>query len=137
MKIIIVGIGKLGEYLAKSLVKDKNEVTLIDLNFDRKDIINNEDVNYVCGNGMDSDVLQEAGVSDADLLISVTSRDEQNLMCSLLGKTLGCKNTIARIRTPEYYSSISILKEKLGLSMTINPELLTAARIARSLNILL
>ena len=130
MKIIIVGIGKLGEYLSKSLVHDGNEVTLIDLNFDKtQDIINNEDVNYVCGNGLDSLVLEEAGISDADLLISVTSTDEQNLMCSLLGKTLGCKNTIARIRTPEYYHSISILKEKLGLSMTINPELLTAAKL--------
>ncbi len=136
MKIIVVGIGKLGEYLSKSLVKDGNEVTLIDLNFDKtQDIINNEDVNYVCGNGLDSLVLEEAGISDADLLISVTSTDEQNLMCSLLGKTLGCKNTIARIRTPEYYNSISILKEKLGLSMTINPELLTAAKIARALSI--
>ena len=136
MKIIIVGIGKLGEYLTKSLVKDQNEVTLIDVDFNKtKDIINNEDVNYICGNGLDSNVLEEAGVSDADLLISVTDKDEQNVMCSLLGKTLGCPNTIARIRTPEYANSINILKEQLGLSMAINPELLTAAKIARALSI--
>ena len=135
MKIIIVGIGKLGEYLAKSLVRDGNEVTLIDLNFNKtKDVINNEDVNYICGNGLDSDVLLEAGIADANLLISVTNKDEQNVMCCLLGKTLGCKHTIARIRTPEYSNSMSILKEKLGLSMVINPELLTAAKIARALS---
>lgn len=87
MKIIIVGIGKLGEYLAKSLVRDNNEVTLIDTDFmTSQDVINNEDVNYVCGNGLDSNVLLEACVEDADLLISVTDKDEQNVMCSLLGK---------------------------------------------------
>ena len=46
MKIIIVGIGKLGEYLAKNLVKEKNEVTLIDVDFTTTmDVINNQDLN--------------------------------------------------------------------------------------------
>lgn len=136
MKIVIAGIGKLGDYLARSLVKDKNEVTLIDLNFNTsKDLIDNEDVNYICGNALDSNVLLEAGISDADLLISVTNKDEQNVMCCLLGKTLGVKHTIARIRTPEYSNSINIVKDKLGLSMVINPESLTADSISRALSI--
>jgi len=136
MKIFIVGIGKLGEYLAKSLVKDKNDVTLVDIDFTTsKDIIDNEDVNYICGNGLDSNVLIEAGIEEADLLISVMDKDEQNVICCLLGKKLGATNTIARIRTPEYSSSINILKEDLGLSMVINPELLTANKIARALSI--
>ncbi len=135
MKIIIVGIGKLGEYLAKSLVAE-NEVTLIDKNFIKtQDIINNEDVNYIIGNGLDSNVLEEAGVSECDILISVMEKDEQNVMCSLLGKKLGAKRTIARIRTPEYSGSINILKEELGLSMSINPERMTAEYIARILSI--
>ena len=135
MKIIIVGIGKLGEYLAKNLVKE-NEVTLIDNDFLKtQDIINNEDVNYIIGNGLDSNVLEEAGVSECDILISVMEKDEQNVMCSLLGKKLGAKRTIARIRTPEYSSSINILKEELGLSMSINPERITAEYIARILSI--
>lgn len=136
MKILIVGIGKLGEYLAKQLVKDENEVTILDKNFSKKyDIINNLDVNYVEGNGVDSHVLLEAGVNDADLLISVMDKDESNLMCSLIGKKLGAKHTIARIRTPEYANSINILKEDLGLSMAINPELMTAFYISKNLNI--
>lgn len=136
MKIIIVGIGKLGEYLAKSLVNEGNEVTLIDLHFkSNKSIINNEDVNYINGNGLDSSILEEAGIKDTDILISVMEQDEQNVMCSLLGKKLGAKRTIARIRTPEYANSINILKEELGLSMSINPELMTADYIARILSI--
>ncbi len=135
MKIIIVGIGKLGEYLAKSLVKESNEVTLIDTDFSScQDVINNEDLNYINGNGLDSNILEEAGIHEADLLISVMASDEQNVMCCLLGKTLGVTHTIARIRTPEYSNSINILREKLGLSMTINPEALTASHIADVLN---
>ena len=77
----------------------------------------------------------EAGVDEADILISVMEKDEQNVMCSLIGKKLGAKHTIARIRTPEYSNSINLLKEDLGLSMAINPEQLTANKIARALSI--
>ena len=136
MKIIIVGIGKLGEYLAKSLVKYNNEVTLIDNDFTTSmDIINNEDVNHILGSGLDANVLIEAGIEEADLLISVMKNDEQNVMCSLLGKKLGAKHTIARIRTPEYSNSVNLLKDELGLSMLINPESLTANHIAKALSI--
>lgn len=136
MKIIIVGIGKLGEYLAKQLVKDRNEVTLVDVDFTTsRDVIDSEDLQHICGNGLDSSVLLEAGISEADLLISVTDKDEQNVMCCLLGKKMGAKQTIARIRTPEYANSINILKEELGLSMVINPELMTANKISRALSI--
>lgn len=136
MKIVIVGIGKLGEYLAKLLVKENNEITLIDVNFIGKEsLINNEDVNYIEGNALDSNILIESGVSESDLLISVMKSDSENIMCSLLGKKLGAKHTIARIRTPEYSNSINIIKDTLGLSMTINPEFLVASQIAQALNI--
>jgi trk system potassium uptake protein TrkA len=136
MKIIIVGVGKLGEYLARLLVKEKNEVTLIDLNFIGKEsLINNEEVNYVEGNGLDSNTLVEAGINNADLLICVMKEDSENVMCALVGKKLGAKNTIARIRKPEYTNSINLIKEELGLSMVINPELLAASQISQALSI--
>ena len=136
MKIIIAGVGKLGEYLAKSLVKEEHAVTLIDLDFTTsQDIINNEDLNYINGNALNANILIEAGIKDTDLLISVMDQDELNTICCLLGKKLGAKNTIARIRTPEYANSTEILKDDLGLSMTINPEKLTANHIARVLSI--
>lgn len=136
MKIIIVGVGKLGEYLAKLLVKESHEVTLIDLKFNGKEsLINNEEVNYIQGNGLNSSILVEAGVNNTDLLISVMKEDSENVMCSLLAKKLGTKNTIARIRSREYMNSINLIKEELGLSMTINPEYLTASQIAQTLSI--
>lgn len=136
MKIIIVGIGKLGEYLAKCLVKEGDAVTLVDVSFTTSaDVINNEDLNYIVGSGLDANVLIEAGISECDILISVMESDEANVMCSLLGKKLGAKHTIARIRTPEYSNTVNILNEALGLSMLINPESLTAVQIARALSI--
>lgn len=136
MKIIIVGIGKLGGFLAKNLVKEGHAVTLIDIDFSMlQDVINNEDLNYINGNGLDANILIEAGIKDSDLLISVMEKDEQNTICCLLGKKLGAKHTIARIRTPEYANSTEILKDDLGLSMTINPEKMTANHIARILSI--
>ena len=136
MKIIIVGVGKLGEHLAKLLVKERHEVTLIDLKFNGKEsLINNEDVNYIQGNGLDSNILIESGISNSDLLISVMKEDSENVMCALIGKKLGAKSTIARIRSLEYSSSINLIKEELGLSMTINPEYLAASQIAQTLSI--
>lgn len=136
MKIIIVGIGKLGEYLSHELVEEKHEVTIIDIDFNKhSNIINNEDLNYIKGNALDSNTLLEAGIANTDLLISVMEKDEQNVMCCLLGKKLGAKHTIARIRTPEYANSLNVIKEDIGLSMTINPEILTARHIAGILSI--
>ena len=136
MKILIIGIGKLGEYLARRLVKDGNEVTLVDLDFSmNKDLINNEEVNYICGNGLDVNVLLEAGIKNVDLVISVMESDEQNVFCCLLAKKLGVKHTIARIREPEFTNSINLIKDELGLSMVINPDLQTANQIAEALSI--
>ena len=111
MKIIVVGVGKLGEYLSRNLVRDGNEVTLIDVDFsDAKELINNEDVNYICGNALDSNVLKEAGAKNCDLIICVTDSDENNIICAMLARKLGTKNSIARIRNVEYTSSINLLK---------------------------
>lgn len=136
MKIIVVGVGKLGEYLSRNLVRDGNEVTLIDVDFsDAKELINNEDVNYICGNALDSNVLKEAGAKNCDLIICVTDSDENNIICAMLARKLGTKNSIARIRNVEYTSSINLLKNDLGLSMIVNPEQDTATQIARALSI--
>lgn len=136
MKIIIAGIGKLGEYLTKKLVEQGHSVTIIDNKvFSNKDIVNNEDVFYIKGNSLDSSILLEAGIDKAELLISVMDKDEKNVMCCLLGKKLGVERTIARVRSSEYTSSVSILKDELGLSMIINPEYMTALHIVRVLSI--
>ena len=136
MKIVIAGIGKFGEYLTRQLVSQNNEITVIDISFEGKEsLINNEDINNVEGNALDSNILKEAGVQNADLLISSMKEDSENVMCALLARKLGVKNTIARIIRPEYIDSLNIIKDTLGLSMIINPKQLAASQIAETLSI--
>ena len=136
MKIVIAGIGKFGDYLTRQLAKENNEITVIDINFTGKEaLINNEDINNIEGNALDVKILEEAGVQNSDLLISSMKEDSENVMCALLARKLGVKNTIARIRRPEYIDSLNMIKEPLGLSMIISPKQLTANQIAQTLSI--
>ena len=133
MKIIIVGVGKVGLALTKHLSRE-NKVTLIDQNPQLVDnIINIYDVMGVCGNGASYDVQKEAEADKADLLIATASSDEINILTCLVAKKLGIPHTIARIRNPEYEKQLRFMREELGLSMSINPEKATAREIARVL----
>lgn len=89
------------------------------------------DVGCIPGNGISSDVLMEAGANVADLLIAVTSKDEINIICCLIARKLGARHTIARVRDPQYAQNLAILREDLGLSMQVNPELEAATEISR------
>lgn len=135
MRIIIIGAGKVGYYLAESLCKE-NHVTIVDRN-DAALKRAEEQLEVLCikGNGVSANVLLEAGIKHADLIIAVTSTDEVNMLCCLTGKKLGAAKTIARVRDPEYAQELSLLKEELDIDMVINPEQATADEIARSMNL--
>ena len=135
MNIIVAGNGKVGATLARQLAAEGNDITLIDSNPAVLSAGQNDlDVMTVQGNCASMDVLLQAGIRDAELLLAVTSRDEVNLLCSTTAHGLNRKlHTIARIRNPEYTEQIYALRELFPLSMTINPELQTAREIARLL----
>lgn len=134
MKIIIVGSGKLGSYLSSILIKENHDITVIDKNEIVLNKLNNtQDISIVCGNGLVVDTLIEADVNSADILIASMKNDEDNIVCCLLAKNLGVKSTIMRIRNPEYSSGMQYIQNDLGLSMTINPELLAAREIVNQL----
>lgn len=135
MKIIIVGSGKMGSYLSNILAKENHDIIVIDKNEDIINKLNNtQDISIICNNGLVASTLEEADIKNTDILISTMKNDEDNIVCCLLAKNLGVKNTIMRIRNPEYKDSMHYIKNDLGLSMTINPELLTAKDIANTLN---
>ena len=127
MKVIIVG--KVGEKLLEKLSAEPEiEITAVDIKSDAvSDIVNDYDAMGVVGNGVDIATLTEAGVKDADIVIAVTGSDEINLMTCLLAKKSGNCQTIARVRQPEYRKTIELIKEDLGLTMIVNPELTAAA----------
>lgn len=134
MHIIIVGCGKVGRTLAEQLQEEETDLTLIDMN---ADIINSltEDIDAmgIVGNGASINTLMEAGVPTADILIAVTASDELNLLCCLIAQKTGHCQTIARVRNPIYSKEIGFIKERLGLSMIMNPELAAAQEISRLL----
>ena len=134
MKIIIVGLGNIGENLTLSLLEEGNDITVVDINPDKvKDITARYDCMGVVGNGAKNSVLKEAGISSADLLIAVTESDERNILCCMIAKKSSKCRVIARIQSPDYYSDADYLKDELGLAMVINPEQAAAAEIARVL----
>lgn len=134
MNIIIVGCGKVGSALAEQLSKEDNDVTIVDLNYELvQDLSSDLDIMGVVGSGSNHQILEEAGIEKADLLIAVTGSDELNLLSCLIAKKAGNCQTIARVRNPEYSRESSYIKEELGLAMVINPELAAANEIARLL----
>lgn len=128
MNIIIVGCGKIGQSIIASLVNEGHDIAIIDKMPEVvEDMTNTYDVLGVCGLGTDCEVLIEAGVDKADIFIAVTSSDELNMLSCYMARTLGAKNTVARIRNREYNDkSLGFIQHKLQLSMSINPELYTA-----------
>ena len=134
MKIIIVGCGKVGMTLAEELDNEGHDITIIDQDsVVVEKVTQSMDVMGVVGNGAVFQVQMDAGIREADLLIATTTSDELNMLCCLLAKRLGAKQTIARVRNPVYYQQIHLFKDELKLSMAVNPELVLAGEISRVL----
>ena len=136
MNIIVIGAGRMGQSLAGRLIEEGNSVTVVDWDPNKiEHISTNYDVMALQGNGADYEVLTEAGAEDADLLLAVTSDDAVNMLCCLTARKLGVGNTVAQVRTMEYFRQLVFFKEELGLSLVFNPEHDAAAEISRILRI--
>ena len=136
MKVVVIGTGKVGRSIVEHTRQEGHEVVLIDKKRELiEDIIDELDVLGIVGNGASYDIQQEAGVEDADIFIAATSLDEINIFSSILAKKLGAKDTIARVRNPEYRSQIQFMKDEMGISLSINPEYETAVEITDMLDL--
>lgn len=135
MRIVIIGNGKVGSTFARQLALSGHDVTIVDRRQSALQACSDLDLMSIEGNGASYDVLLDAGVNRADLLIAATSTDEMNALVCLLGKKIGAKHTIARVRDPNFTKEINLVKEELGLSMAINPELACATEMARVLRV--
>lgn len=130
MKILIVGVGKLGYKLAQLLINEGINVTLIDNNEKVLERVNEHvDVLTIEANGINVNVLKEIDIKSYDVVMASTDSDETNTVICLLAKKLGCKRTIARIRNPEYLAQLDFVKKETGIDHIVNPDL----DIARSM----
>lgn len=117
MKAIVIGGGKVGYYLLKTL-KDKGyNLTLIEKNLDLCNKIAEEmEIDIICGDGTDIDVLKDAGVEKAEIVATVTGKDEGNfIICQIININFPGINTIARINNPKNRA----LFKALGIDKTV------------------
>lgn len=134
LNIIIVGCGKVGATLVSRLCEEGHDITVIDKDKDViHDICETYDVLGIVGNGSSYKVQMDAGIENANLIIAVTDSDELNILCCTMAKKVGKCSTVARVRNPDYSEELHYLREKLELSIILNPELETANEIARLL----
>ena len=135
MDIIIAGSGKTGLTLARQLIAEGHDLTLIDQDSQVLEAaLERYDAMAVCGNCASKELLLQAGVEKADLLIAATDADEVNLLCCMTAHGINRNiHTIARIRNPQYAQQVMTMPEVFPLSLTVNPEKRAAMEIERLL----
>ena len=126
MYIIIIGLGGIGQNLARIAVSEKHNVVVIDI--DRKkcnDAVTRYDLISVNGDATSSAILDEAGISEADVLIATTGSDAVNLLVMMQAKEKGVKNIRTIVNEPEH---VEIFKQ-MGVTIHKNPDAIVAEDI--------
>ena len=133
MRIIVVGAGEVGTYIADRLRRQEHDIALIELDPERYRQIDAElDVLAINGSGTDSGVLKKAGIADTDLLVAATNKDEINLFSALLARQAGVGKTIVRVESRKLRSKeVSALFEKFDDHLVIDPDQEVADSVLR------
>jgi trk system potassium uptake protein len=124
MRILIVGAGAVGFYLAGRLSDEAQEVAVVDPDpIKIQHVADNLDVLAIRGSGADLPTLEEAGLAGTDILIAVSGVDEVNLLACMAAARRNVRVKVARVRHPEYFSPTSLLPgAELGADLLISPE---------------
>lgn len=134
MKIIILGAGQVGGTLAQNLSSEANDITIIDTDAERLRILQDRmDIRTIVGRGSYPNVLRQAGIEDADMLVAVTNSDEVNMIACQIAFTLFRTPTkIARIRAMAYITRSDLFNhEALPIDVIISPEQVVTNHIKR------
>ncbi|WOO41763.1 Trk system potassium transporter TrkA [Rubellicoccus peritrichatus] len=135
MKIVVVGAGEVGRFLCQTLSEVGHDVIVVESSEQiAQEVDEATDVRVLEGNGTSANLLQNAGVSDCDFFLAMTSDDRTNLISGSLAKALGAKVTIARIHD-QTYADNSLVNYQLhfGIDFLINPEALSAVVLAKAI----
>ena len=139
LKVIVIGAGKVGFSLAQILSSEKHDVTVVEIDEERSEVLREKlDVKVITGNGASFPVLEDADTRGADLFLAVTQNDEFNILASVIAKSMDVKKTVARVRNPDYDFNISkkVTREKfLGIDLIINPEKVAAKEISKLISV--
>ncbi|UCE32617.1 MAG: Trk system potassium transporter TrkA [Burkholderiales bacterium] len=125
MKILIIGAGRVGASVAESLVSERNDITVIDVDVQQLAALQDRlDLRTLAGNGTQPSVLRDAGAEDADMLIAVARQDETNLVaCQIAQRLFNVPTRIARVRSAEFQEYPGLMgKEGFDVDYVICPE---------------
>ncbi len=118
MRIVIVGAGAVGSYLAEKLSYEGQDVVVIESDPDRAAAAQAEiDCLVINGNGASAKTLKKAGLGDAEMLIAVSSSDAVNVLACAAGTKLDIPMTVARVEDPQLKAEV----EALGVDLVIDP----------------
>ena len=133
MKIIILGAGQVGVSIAGHLTREQNDITVVDHSMERlRELRDRLDIRVVHGHASHPDVLEQANIQDADMLIAVTANDEVNMVACQIAYTLYRTPTkIARIRATVFsnYKDKLFRDEHSPVDVIISPEKLVSEYI--------
>ena len=140
MKVIICGAGQVGHNIARSLVREENDITVIDQSEDLiRKLSESLEIKGLIGYASHPDVLEQAGAADADMLIAVTASDEVNMVaCQVAHALFNVPTKIARVRHQGYLQPMwadLFSRENLPIDVIISPELEVARAIGRRLKV--
>ncbi|MCI0697076.1 Trk system potassium transporter TrkA [candidate division KSB1 bacterium] len=134
MKVIVIGMGEVGKYIASVLSKEKHDVIILDANAaalaKAEEMM---DVMALHGHGASIKTLRQAKVEEADLVLGVTGRDEINLLAAITAKQLGAKRTVARVSNRDYLGDADrgFYHNLLGIDLAISVQILVANEIKK------
>ncbi len=135
MRIVVLGGGTVGTWIADLLCRHRHSVTVVDNNPSHCRLINNElDVRVVTGSASQSAVLFQSDVIGADLCLAVTGDDEVNIVAASMAKAMGARRSIARIYGPVFHDvSTFDYHRHFGIDRLLSLEHLTAMELARGI----
>ncbi len=131
MKIIIIGAGEVGYFLAKRLIAENHNVTIIESDIEHhKRASETLDAMVILANGSSPKILKKAGVEVADVLLAVSGNDDTNILACLTAKKMGAKKCVARVHSAEFSNPKGLIQPKdLGIDLVIHPERIAAEAI--------
>lgn len=131
MRVIVVGAGEVGSNIAASLA-ESHDVVVIDVDPEKvEELTYSNDVLAVEGDGTSLEILEDAGIAEADMLIACTDADKTNLVICGTAKTIGDAFTIARTRNTNFFNTWTKSKDAFGVDFMVSTNVLTANDIVR------
>lgn len=132
MKILIAGGGEVGSLVASELHRE-HDVIVIDCDTSACNRLSEMDVKVLKGNAANAQLLIEARIKEADMVLAVTGDDEVNILICIIASRLGVGQTVARVSNPDYIDRPVQDRKEIGVSYMICPELVMAEEMVRAL----